>query len=167
MFHERPKRFKAGRHALDLFLDPLDVVERRAPIAAWFARLSDCEKQAMEAAKRVGALEAAFHGPEPSAVGRGPIPQEADLARIKVYLWYWMNSFYLPRQWPAEPKKIAALPHSIIHGKNDLICPIGDTRDYCESGDLNFVELNGVGHNAFAPLMVAAVRKAVSHHSKT
>ncbi len=162
MLHGRAARYPAGRLARDLFLDPLDAQERETPVAAWFARMGEDEAQAQEAARRVMVLESAFHGPEPGEVNLASSVSAADIARSRIYLWYWMNSFFLPKAVPAAPQSIAKLPHHLIHGAQDLICPIGPMQDYAASGNLNLEVVADAGHDGLAPAMVAAIQRALA-----
>ncbi|MGJ8626406.1 MAG: alpha/beta fold hydrolase [Sulfitobacter sp.] len=161
IFNDRADQCAAGRHARNLFLEPLCSTERHNPAAAWFARMEDCREQAQEAARRVNALESAFHGAHPGEVRLDQAVGQADIGRTRVYLWYWLNGFFLPPEGPANPDIIARLPHRLIHGAEDLICPIGAARQFAKQGGLQFYEIPEAGHDGLAPEMVATVRQAV------
>ena len=162
IFRDRAERFEAGRLARNLFLDPLDPEERHHPAAAWFARMEQSDEGARDAARRVSALENAFHESKPGEVRLNSAVEEAELARTRVYLWYWLNNFFLPSEVPADPEIIANIPHRLIHGADDLICPIEPARNFARKGKLQFEELPGVGHNGLAPEMIEAVSRAVT-----
>lgn len=161
LFRDRAALFEQGKIASDFFLQPLDVEEQHMPAAAWFARMAESDEQAVEAARRVIVLEAAFHGSLPSTVNLQPDVGPTDLSRSRVYLWYWLNRFFLPESKPANPKIIASVPHRIIHCQDDLICPIAPVRSYAAKGKLNLEVLSNVGHNGLSTEMITAVRKAV------
>lgn len=161
MLRDRAKRFEAGQRARGLFLDPLDETEQLHPAIAWFARMEDNDAQAREAARRVMALEDAFHGPQPGTVRLPAAVTQSDINRTRVYLWYWLNNFFLPATGPGDPNTIAVLPHRLIHGADDLICPIEPARAFAQAGKLQFEEIERLGHNGLAPQMIAAVRQAV------
>lgn len=161
MLHDRAKRFEAGKIARDLFLEPLDSQERQRPVAAWFARMSENDIQARDAARRVIALESAFHGPKAGSVKLVSAVSSNDVARSRLYLWYWLNAFFLPDNEPANPKSISRLPHRLIHGKDDLICPIEHTLAFAKRGNLEFESLSDAGHNGLAAPMIASIRRAL------
>jgi proline iminopeptidase len=161
IFNERAERCEAGRRARDLFLEPLCPAERHNPAAAWFARMEDSGEQAQDAARRVNALESAFHGTQPGKVRLDKAVGEADISRTRVYLWYWLNGYFLPSDGPANPDIIARLPHRMIHGADDLICPIGPARKFAQQGFLQFDEIPKAGHDGLAPEMIAAVRQSI------
>ncbi len=161
MLHDRATRFATGKIACDLFLEPLDPQERQRPVAAWFARMAENDAQAREAARRVIALESAFHGPKAGPVKLVSTVSSTDVARSRLYLWYWLNSFFFPENEPANPQSISRLPHRLIHGQEDLICPIEHTLAFVKRGNLDFEALPETGHDGLAAPMIASVRRAL------
>lgn len=161
LLHDRAKRCEAGKIARDLFLAPLDPQERQNPASAWFARMSENDDQAKDAAQRVIALEAAFHGPMAGEVKLLPTVSSTDVSRSRLYLWYWLNSFFFLKNEPANAKALTDLPHRLIHGREDLICPVEPALDFARRGGLHFETLSGAGHDGLSTQMVSAIRRAL------
>lgn len=161
MFTERAERFEVGRIVRDWFLSPLDPIERRDPARAWFARMIAGDTSAVDVTRRVAALEASFHGPQPGPVLKEDAVAPDDVARTRIYLWYWMNNYFLPEVGPAEPEIISRIPHRIIHGSKDLICPVEAARSFAQRGDLRFEEIPDAGHDGLSVAMISALRSAL------
>ncbi len=161
IFCDRAERYEAGKVARDLFLGPLSSQERQHPVASWFARMLESDDQALDAARRVIALENAFHDPDAGKVALVSDVTPEDVSRSRLYLWYWLNAFFLPEDGPADPRSISQIPHRIIHGTNDLICPIEPILEFVGRGNLELEALPGTGHNGLAELMIDSIRRGL------
>ena len=60
-----------------------------------------------------------------------------------------------------SPRSISQIPHKIIHGANDLICPIEPILEFARRGNLVLEALPDTGHNGLAEPMIAAIRRAL------
>ncbi len=98
-------------------------------------------------------------------LGRIPDPpaiNERSILHAAITAHYAYHNCFLPDNYLYnKADRLEGIPIEIVHGTEDLLCPITFARDLTElQSDINLVEVRA-GHSAFEPNMFSAVRNAI------
>jgi proline iminopeptidase len=145
---------------------------QRARLAEWVPAAMLGDDVALQ-----GALSRAWQAWE-AVLDGGPVPDlsvdehpETVAARIdkyRVQAHYLAHACFLaPGWWQPAARALGALPVALIHGRDDRICAVDNSRvvhPCCH--DATLIEVAGCRHNPFEPQMEAAIRATTDRFAR-
>ena len=169
-FFDGHRSVSPAAHDLMAALAPTD---RRSALADWIPRtlLGDDAPLQANVARAWQAWEAVMDGaPVPDlSIAEHPETLAARVDKYRVQAHYLAHGCFLDDGWwRAAAGALGDLPVAILHGVDDRICPVANSRAvHAQCANSVLVEVPGCRHNPFAADMLAAIRAATDTFAHT